>query len=245
LPHQDRPAVKILCGDQVYLDHPTFQNFPSDCMQLAEIFLEKYLRTWRESDPSGTRGLGELLKHGANYFTGDYHEFWNNYPNQATLIRNSWTESGRRQWRGPARYLFRQFQHANPERAAEPQTFNVPPASCMILDTRFHRRAGDTTFLSALQMTRLHEWISELNTRRWAGFLCLGQLIFEEAAGWALGTIVDRNLPDYAQYPELVRALVTCQQTLVILSGNVHYGRVARCRQAHGPELYEVVSSPM
>jgi hypothetical protein len=123
LPSQDQPSVKLLCGDQVYLDHPTLQNFPENSLELAENFLSKYIRTWRESDTAGVQGLGGLLKHGANYFIADDHEFWNNYPNPATLVQNSWTGLGRMQWRGPAKYLFRQFQTLYPEQVGEPQAF--------------------------------------------------------------------------------------------------------------------------
>jgi hypothetical protein len=245
LPLQDRPSLKILCGDQVYLDHPTLMNFPENSLELAEIFLNKYIRTWRESDRAGVPGLGGLLKHGGNYFISDDHEFWNNYPNRATLIQNSWSETGRMQWRGPAKYLFRQFQSLSPEHSGEPQGFNVPPISFLILDTRFFRGEGNTTFLPPSHMTRLQNWIAELNAQRWAGFLCIGQLLFEKRAGWLQGRVVDRNLPDYEQFPELVKAIAGSRQPLVILTGDVHYGRVARCRQAHGPELYEIISSPM
>ncbi len=245
LPSPDQPTVKLLCGDQVYLDYPTLQNFPENSLELAEIFLNKYLRTWRESDAAGMPGLGGLLKHGANYFIADDHEFWNNYPNPATLVQNSWTSLGRMQWRGPARYLFRQFQSLYPEQVGEPQTFAVPPISFLMLDTRFSRGKGDTTFLPESHMAKLRDWIAELNTRRWAGFLCIGQLLFERKSGWVQSRVADRKLADYAQFPELVRALAGSRQPLVILTGDVHYGRVARCRQAHGPELYEIISSPM
>lgn len=245
LPLQDRPALKIFCGDQVYLDHPTLTNFPENSLELAEIFLHKYIRTWRESDQAGVPGLGGLLKHGGNYFISDDHEFWNNYPNRATLIQNSWSETGRMQWRGPAKYLFRQFQSLYPEQAGEPQCINVPPISFLMLETRFFRAEGDTTFLPASHITRLQDWIAELNAQRWVGFLCMGQLLFEKKAGWLQSQVVDRNLADYQQFPALVKAIAGSQQPLVILTGDVHYGRVAHCRQAHGPELYEIISSPM
>jgi hypothetical protein len=245
LPAEDHPTVKILCGDQVYLDIPVHENFPDDSIQLAEIFLRKYVQTWGEWDAAGIRGLGGLLKEGSTYFTADDHEFWNNFPNPATLVQNSWTESGRLRWRGPATLLYRRFQFFHPELAGEPQVFNVPPASFMMLDTRFNRQEGDTAFLPAPHMARLSEWIEDLNRRRWVGFLCIGQLIFEEAAGWVQSRVVDRHLPDYEQYAALVRALAASRQPLVILTGDVHYGRVARCRQFQGGELYEVISSPM
>jgi hypothetical protein len=245
LPEGDRPTVKILCGDQVYLDIPALQDFPDDSLQLAAIFLRKYVHTWRERDAAGVRGLGGMLKEGANCFASDDHEFWNNYPNAATIVQNTWTEGGRRRWRGPARHLFRLFQQSDPDRAGEPQGFSVPPASFLLLDTRFSREEGGTRFLPAAQMDRLAEWIAELNRRRWVGFLCIGQLLFEAPAGWWSSRFVDRNLADYAQYAKLVRILATSRQPLVILTGDVHYGRVAYCRQMHGPFLYEVVSSPM
>ena len=242
LPWEDRPHMKILCGDQVYLDQPTWKNFPMDSAWLAGFFLRKYIDAWSQSDPSGTRGYGRILKEGASYFASDDHEFWNNYPNWTTLVQNSWTKAGRDQWAAPSRYLFNVFQNSDPE--GDPKCFNVPPLSFLILDCRYNRAEGDNSFVSGLQMTRLNDWIEELNRQGWYGFLCLGQPIFHQPANWFERRFADRSLPDYNQYRKLVESLAKSKQPLVILTGDVHFGRIARCRLAGAADLFEVISSP-
>ena len=41
--------------------------------------------------------------------------------------------------------------------------------------------------------------------------------------------LADLGLPDYEQYEDLVRILCRTRHSVVILTGDVHFGRVARC----------------
>ena len=71
----------------------------------------------------------------------------------------------------------------------------------------------------------------------------LGQPLFAEG-----GSIKDYGLPDFqAQYEELKRYLRESQHSIVILTGDVHFGRIAvtGLRPELGTKLYEVISSPM
>jgi hypothetical protein len=75
--------------------------------------------------------------------------------------------------------------------------------------------------------------------------MVVGQPILQTERGWIKGTFTDWNLPDFKQYDNLVRILTRSQQSIVILTGDVHFARVARARLASGKELIEIISSPM
>ena len=88
LPSDVRPDLKLLCGDQVYLDAPSFWTvFPAVTEgELKRRLLESYLAAWTQEP-----GYHTLLADGPNAFTADDHDFWNNAPKgsvtaPATLI---------------------------------------------------------------------------------------------------------------------------------------------------------------
>jgi hypothetical protein len=101
LPTGDRPDVKILAGDQVYLDAP-WEHYLLHTHTPAELetrFFETYLDTWMQGGPAS--GFRKLLMAGANYFCSDDHEFWNNAPNQGSYVLDTWPLFDRREdWLG-------------------------------------------------------------------------------------------------------------------------------------------------
>ena len=231
-----RPDVKFLSGDQVYLDAP-WLHFLVDTHseeQMREEFLDTYLRSWSQQGPA--MGLGELLRHGATYFCSDDHDLWNSAPNKCIYARDTWTDSGRDRWLRVARDLYRVFQST-----ALVRRFSVGTLSFLVLDTRLERRADRSQFMPPESMLAVEEWISGLNG---PGVLVCGQPIFAERAG-IKGHLTDWELPDYDQYPSLVRLLAATRHSIVILTGDVHFGRVATCRLPSGLELLEVISSPL
>ena len=140
LPAGSKPDVKVLCGDQVYLDSPASEFIRvtrhSDG-ELRDIFFGHYRSTWT---PDG--GMRQVLEAAANWFTPDDHEFWNNAPSRAPLVRDSWTKPGRYTLLGLARGLYQVFQTQLPAR------FSVPPVSFYLADTRSDRDAGPRRFMS-------------------------------------------------------------------------------------------------
>ena len=136
LPNAARPDVKLLAGDQVYLDDPWYKFFLSfSRAQLHASFMDAYLGTWAQGRRSGEgHGFAHLLASGANYFSSDDHEFWNNAPNFVAFARNTWSQSGRDEWWWAADGLYRTFQ--TPRSVAR---FDVPPVSFLIVDTRIAR----------------------------------------------------------------------------------------------------------
>lgn len=235
LPGSERPDVKILSGDQVYLDDPA-THFLWHTHSKAELLSEhfaNYMRTWLQGGAGG--GFRGFLQDGANYFSSDDHEFWNNAPSWASLIRDSWSAEGRANWMDVALSLYKAFQTDKSF-----ITFDIGNLSFFIADTRMHRSADQTTFMQAGDIGALEAWVGGL---RGLGVLVIGQPVLSGRAGWQ-GNLTDWNLPDYTQYGDLIRALDRTQHSILILTGDVHYGRVARCQLRPEVELIEVISSP-
>ena len=96
----------------------------------------------------------------------------------------------------------------------------------------------------------VHERADLDDIARWAagltnpGCLVLGQLLFAKKAG-TFSKHMDLGLPDFDQYAGLLDALSGSGQSIVILTGDVHFGRVAVCELLNGKEIVEVVASPM
>jgi len=235
LPGAERPNIKILSGDQVYLDDPAthFLWHTHTRAELEEEHFANYLRTWTQTGLAG--GFQQVLKDGANYFSSDDHEFWNNAPSWASFVRDSWSAQGRANWMAAARSLYNAFQT---EEAVT--QFNVGTLSFFIADTRINRDEQRQQFMTSNDLAALKRWISNLQG---LGVLVIGQPVLSDRAGWS-GKLTDWNLPDYQQYQELVQALTQATRSIIILTGDVHYGRVASCQLRPDVELIEIISSP-
>jgi hypothetical protein len=237
-----RPDIKFLGGDQVYLDFPSFVvGVPFDRAGKARLFLSKYVANWGDAN-----GLGALLSEGATWFAPDDHEYWNNFPNAATIISPTWTLDGRREYREVAEAFYREFQ-ADDLSSEVFRRFDVPPLEFMVLDTRAHREEGDERFVTDADMVVLADWVRKLSG---PGVMVLGQPLFVEPqrgfTGWFRRRLADRNLADYRQYESLANALVRAPHSVLVLAGDVHFPRVA---QAMRPDdrsqgVFEVISSP-
>ena len=231
-----KPDVKILCGDQVYLDEPwpayAFRVLGGD--ELLGRHFVNYWDTWAQ--PNGAPGCRSVLVDGANYFVADDHEFWNNAPNFAPYVLNSWTSHGRQEWWNRAQALYQSFQAVGTR-----ATFAVGGLSFMLLDTRRNRSADRSRVVTDEDLTAVVRWTEQLTG---PGVLVVGQPIFAEDAGFWSGHLVDWGLPDYEQYPAFARAIAAARHSMVILTGDVHFGRAARGTLASGALLMELISSP-
>jgi len=239
LPAAARPDVKFLCGDQVYLDNPP-QDFLNPFRSrdwLEHRSFKTYLDTWTQQTTEG--GFGQLLKNGANFFSSDDHEFWNNAPDIGLNVPFfTLTQKGRDQWWAIAQNLYRIFQTV----PSGPVTFKIEPLSFCICETRFFRGhgGGDNDFMSEANLQAIGQWMAGLTG---PGILVVGQPFFSET-----GSIKDYGLPDFhRQYEELKGFLRQSEHSIMILTGDVHFGRIAvtALRPELGTKLYEVISSPM
>ena len=239
LPAAARPDVKFLCGDQVYLDNPPqdFLNPFHSRNWLEHRSFKTYFDSWTQQTPEG--GFGQMLKNGANFFSSDDHEFWNNAPDIGLNVPFfTLTKKGRDEWWTIAQNLYRIFQTV----PGGPVIFKIDPLSFCICETRFFRGhgGGDGDFMSAINLQAVGQWMAGLTG---PGVLVVGQPFFAET-----GSIKDYGLPDFhLQYQELKQFLRQSEHSIVILTGDVHFGRIAvtTLRPELGTKLYEVISSPM
>jgi hypothetical protein len=235
LPGDARPDVKILCGDQVYLDAPSFWTvFPAVTTgALRRRLLASYLEAWGQ-DP----GFRTLLADGPNAFTSDDHDFWNNAPNGSITAPSTLIGPLRLAWLAEAKRLYRAFQRTRYPRLT---IMEMDGLSVCVADVRVHRSEGSETFMANADLAAVRTWASTL---KGPGCLALGQLLFASPAS-RIGRHMDLGLPDYRQYAQLVDALAQARFSVVILTGDVHFGRVAVCELPGGREIVEVVASPM
>jgi hypothetical protein len=235
IPGAMQPHLKLLVGDQVYLDSPWSKFIvPHGATQLAAAFLQQYLATWTQG--ADQQGFNLLLRSGANYFCGDDHDFWNNVPFPSSFAVDTWTGRGRRTWSQLATTLYHAFQ--------TDQTFtaiDIGQFSIRVMDTRVNRTRDRAQFASAADMQRLREWVDNLSA---PGMLVLSQPVFATRAGF-FGRYSDWQLADFEQYAELCKVLVASRQSIIVCCGDVHFGRIARATLPSGAELIEVISSPL
>jgi hypothetical protein len=238
LPAGDRPDVKILAGDQVYLDAPWdhYLRHTHTPEELETRFFETYLDAWMQAGTAS--GFRKLLMAGANYFCSDDHEFWNNAPNRGSYVLDTWPFFDQREaWLRSARALYQVFQ--TPSTVT---TFSVGTLSFCIADTRINRRADRTRFMDDVDLQVVDTWVRNLQG---PGVLVVGQPILSEQTSFLQGHFADWTLVDYDQYGALAQRLTQAQHSIVVLTGDVHFGRIARCTLASGIDLMEVISSPM
>ena len=248
------PHVKLLCGDQVYLDLPVTEDLPQSLPKLRRKLLRKYLDNWHHDMTPLGNGFGAFLSLGSNVFTADDHEFWNNFPVKQAHLPITWRPTGRRRYEQAAKELFRCFQS---DYQPDPETGVAGVQSVTIGEPgevgSFELKALDGRFFRDSDFDRAHleedldhvvDWLENLKQ---PGALVLSQPLFDEPAGWLRRKFVDAWLANYKDYAPLVKALNRAPHDVLLLSGDIHHARyaVARGSSSRGNALHEVVSSPL
>ena len=237
LPPDARPDLTVLCGDQVYLDTPLLhwltRIHPPE--ELAAEFLANYLGTWTQAGPlSGFRRIHQLA---SVAFTSDDHDYWNNAPSIAPHVIDTWTEHGRTAWLEVA--------DAAVPPVRDDDAVPVDPGRAAVGVHRRHADRADGR--SAVVHGRVAvRGPADVGPRvcPGPGALVLGQPIFTAEAGLK-GYIADWGLPDYRQYRDLVALLASTPHDIVVLTGDVHFGRVASCTLPGGRRIVELIASPL
>jgi len=226
-PH-DSPDLTFLTGDQVYLDI----GFDVRSWVPGEVrrrIARDYARHWE--------GLGDVLARGANYMLPDDHEWYNGYPKpdpgnpylwalRKRDVRNAWEETARQ-------------GIENVQQCPVVEVMEFPgDLSICFADLRSFRKPEQERLMSAADMNRVLTWARRLTT---PGVLVSPQPLIVTRSRH------EANLLDYPRdYCRLLEALASTGNDIVVMSGDVHYGRVVSVKLGTGDAtLHEVVSSPL
>jgi hypothetical protein len=225
-PDNYRPAMTVLTGDQVYLDIG-FDSLSLLSDEIRQRIADDYARHWQ--------ALGGILNRGATWMLPDDHEYWNDYPFYDSIIPQLLAlklDAVRKTWTRAASDAVK-----NVQRCARVESFSIGgDLSVCLADLRsFRSKRG---FLPASDFQRLLEWARDLQT---PGVIFTPQpVIIEENES-------ERNLLSFKkQYSQLLEALASSGHDIVLLSGDVHFGRIASCALGNnGARLIEIISSPL
>ena len=236
---QAPPHMTVLMGDQVYLDLPSIKDFKDDKSWLAARFEGNYLENWM-----GQRGFSEILGMAPSVSIPDDHEYWNNAPHWATAIQNSWRKESRDTWKEAASTMFQAFQAPSPDSVRKPYEVDLSLVSFLFADGRSAREANMSRAFHGDALTRIKDWVKKLNDKRMVGVFATGQPVLAGKARELSGRFGDWALANYGDHAELLKILGECKQSLVLLTGDVHWSRVAHAKRVGAGKVCDVVVSP-
>ncbi len=225
-PEAVRPDVTFLTGDQVYLDIG-FDSLSFIKSEIRQRIAEDYALHWQ--------ALGSMLSRGATWMLPDDHEYWNDYPFYDSLIPTLLAlklDGVRETWQATATDGVRRVQQC-----PQVDTFELgTDVSFCLADVRSRRNKDG--FLSDVDFNKLTTWARELKC---PGVLVMPQPLIVNAND------TERNLLSFkTQYQDLLQALGASGHDIVLLSGDVHFGRIASVPLGpQGGRLIEVISSPL
>ena len=222
----ERPDVTVLTGDQVYLDIG-FDSLSLIPREIRERIADDYALHWQ--------ALGSILSRGGTWMLPDDHEYWNDYPFVDSLLPNLLAlrvREVRRIWKRAARDGVRHIQRSP---VVESFALGADLTVCLA-DLRSHR-AGDR-FLPEPDFGKLLAWARD---RSCPGVLAIPQPLL------VTRNHAERNLRSFRrQYAQLLGALADAPHDVVVLSGDVHFGRIASVPiGTRGARLIEIISSPL
>lgn len=242
IPAAERQDLCLGMGDQVYLDLPTLNNYPDNEAKLADRF-ERYYRTnW-----TTTLGIEPLLKSAPSVFCPDDHEYWNNFPHRSPVIQNSWKQGSRQRWKNAADQLYDAYQCAAPAERGDSVEVDVDPLSILVLDQRSQRRDDRSATLTPDALQQLDDWVDRLIAEKKIGAVVTGQSLLDRPVGKFQGAVADWMLPNYGDYERIVKSLSRLSEAgrpVLLLTGDVHWGRVTRIKEAGRTRFVEIVCSP-
>ena len=221
-----RPDITFLCGDQVYLDIG-FDSLSLIPDEIRERVSEDYAGNWQE--------LGSIFSRGGTWMLPDDHEFWNDYPFVDSLIPTLAAlklDYVREAWKQTALDAI-----MNVQRCPVVESFSIGEELTVCLaDVRTYR--SEEGFLPDSDFQRLLAWARD---RTSPAILVLSQPLVVTM------NRTERNLLSFgSQYAELLRALASSPRDIVVLSGDMHFGRIVSVKIGKlGTRLIEVVSSPL
>ena len=222
-----KPDIKFLAGDQVYIDIG-LGLYPLDEEDCQIRIADDYAESWEL--------LRSILRRGGTWMLADDHEYWNNYPYlkgfNPYLITLDMSDDFKNRWESAAKMGVDVVQQMKTIR-----TFNIgSDISFCVADLRSERT--DSGFVSGKSFKLLMSWVKSLTTP--------GVLVIPQPLIAGKGNKNDSNLPDWIQYEKLLLEIQKGSHDIVVLTGDVHYGRVSQVKVGNSNnKLIEVITSPI
>ncbi len=222
-----KPNIKFLTGDQVYIDIG-LGPYPLNEEDCYDRVADDYAESWEL--------LRSMLRRGGTWMLADDHEYWNNYPFlkgfNPYLVTLSLSKNFKKKWKAAAIRGTQIVQQVEPIRI-----FSIgSEISFCVADVRSERNKKG--FLSNQSFQKLLQWAENLT--------CPGVLVTSQPLISDYGDKNDKNLPDWKQYDQLITAFQNGGHDIVVLAGDVHYGRVSQVKIGNSNnKLVEIVTSPM
>jgi hypothetical protein len=242
IPASERQGLSLFMGDQVYLDLPTLNNYPDDESKLADRFEHYYRTNWTTS-----LGLDALLKAAPSVFCPDDHEYWNNFPHRSPVVQNSWKKESQKRWKNAADQLYDSFQCAAPAARGDNLEIDIDPLSIIVLDQRSLRNSDRSSTLGPNGIQQLNDWVDRLIKEKKFGAVVTGQSLLDKPVSEFSGAVADWMLANYGDYESIVESLGRLSDAgrpVLLLTGDVHWGRVTKIREAGRIKFIEIICSP-
>lgn len=249
------PHLKMLCGDQIYLDLSRGGLIPRELDGPWKLYDEQ----WRDS-----RFIAWMSR-GGNLCMADDHEFWNNFPSQKRLGKASFLVSeppeGMARKMEDAFLIYQAVLNADPSDLLKGNPLVQGRLSCFefpgdlapkrlrdrfamqVLDTRTQRSALDFA-ASSYQFTSpqwLQETLLRIANRKGPCLLVTSQSLLDRGGG------SESNLADYKeQFATLWNAVWNNPHQMLLLTGDIHWSRAQKFKSSKTERThYEVVSSAL
>lgn len=222
-----KPDIKFLAGDQVYVDIG-LGLFPLDKEDCQDRIADDYAESWAL--------MRSMLRRGGTWMLPDDHEYWNNYPFldgfNPYLITLEHDDDFRNDFEDAALQAVRNIEQIKTTRFID----IGEDLSFCVADLRTERTRE--YFVSPPEFAKIIDWIGNLKSP--------GVLVIPQPLIATKGNKDDANLPDWDQYTELLKAMEAANHDIVVLTGDVHYGRVAQVMIGKSDnKLVEVITSPL
>lgn len=225
---RDSPDLTFLTGDQVYLD-VGFDLRSWVPKEVRRRIARDYARHWQ--------GLSDVLTRGATYMLPDDHEWYNGFPDPDPRNPYLWALQDvkvRKAWEQTARQGI-----VNVQQCPVVEIMEFPgDLSICFADLRSYREPKHGGLMNPKDLKRVLAWANGLTT---PGVLVSPQPLI------VTRNPHEANLLNYTEdYCRLLAAMGSTGHDIVVMSGDVHYGRVVSVKLGvRGATLHEVISSPL
>ncbi len=221
-----RPDIAFLTGDQVYLDIG-LDSVAFTSAAIHSRICRDYATHWK--------ALGSIMRSGATWMLPDDHEFWNDYPFYDTELIPALLplkiESVREARLAASLDGVRNIQRTRP---VEILQIGRELSVCL---ADFRSGRTEHALMAEKDFSQILDWARGLQG---PGVLVSAQPLISAVES-------ERNLTSYpAQYHRLLEALGSSGHDLVVLTGDVHFGRIAWSWLPNRKgRLIELTSSPL